>query len=98
MAHHGMSMEEFDPNELERLLKGMNVEKAPRTMLGATGKFPHGQLTQQDQGEIALGITTKDGKVVLTFGEKPITWVGFTPEQARTIAECLIKRANEADR
>lgn len=59
--------------------------------LGATGQFPEGQLNDDDEGEIRIAIGSTEGKVVMDFG-KPIAWIGFTPEQARGIAELLLRQ------
>ncbi len=65
-------------------------------ILGATGKYPEGALTEDDEGELRVGVTVADGKVVLAFG-KPIDWIGFGAEQARDIAQTLLNRAQECD-
>jgi hypothetical protein len=62
--------------------------------LGATGEFPQGKLTPEDEGEIRIGVTVFNGKVVVDFGE-PTTWFGMDPKQARSIGELLIRRAAE---
>lgn len=56
--------------------------------LGPTGQFPEGKLTPEDEGEIRVGITHLDGKVVMDFG-KPTAWIGFTAEQADQMAAVL---------
>jgi hypothetical protein len=72
-----------------------NLEKFANLFLGATGQFPEGKLTKEDEGEIRIAIGHTPGKVVMDFGEKPITWIGFTPVQARQIAMMLMERADE---
>lgn len=79
MAHHSS----FPPNDDLRRIFGDAPEK-----LGATGKFPLGKLTPEDEGEIAIGFARHDGKVIVDFG-KPTAWIGFTPEQADEIADKL---------
>lgn len=69
-----------------------DVADAFGVKLGATGKFPEGKLTESDEGEIAFGITHKNGKVVVSFG-KPVAWVGFGPAQATELAGLLRKYA-----
>jgi len=78
MAHHSADTS-FPPEFL-------------RSMLGPTGKFPDGKLTDSDEGEIAIAVGSKDGKVVIDFG-KPTAWIGFTPAQANDIADLLRKHA-----
>lgn len=62
--------------------------------LGATGKFPDGKLTDNDEGEIKIGVTVSDERVVLAFGKK-IEWIGLTREQAIQIGQTLIDRARQ---
>lgn len=70
--------------------------RPPAEALGPTGQFPHGKLTPSDEGEIRIGLTHVDGKVVFDFG-KPTAWIGFTPAQARDIAVLLLKNADAAE-
>lgn len=63
--------------------------------LGPTGQFPEGKLTQHDEGEIKIGITTHQGKVIIDFGTQ-VTWIGFTPELAEQLAQSLIEKATKA--
>lgn len=99
MAHHGQNPKNFegfkgdyfdvkDPSEL--LKKFMRPPATPN--LGATGNFPEPKITDDDEGEIRIGITEKDGVVVIDFG-KLISWIGFTKEQAKQIGQLLIDRA-----
>lgn len=82
MAHHG---DKPFPSDLKELLK---------PALGATGKFPEGKLTEDDEGEIHMGVIVKDNKVILAFG-KPVAWVGMTRVQAINLADLLKRRAME---
>lgn len=63
--------------------------------LGATGQFPEGKLSDNDEGEIMIGIAVYRGKVLFSFG-KPVQGIGFTPEQAEQIGRDLINKAREA--
>lgn len=65
--------------------------------LGATGRFPGGKLTDQDEGEVQFRVGYLDGKIVLDFGQ-PVTWVGCSPEQAKDLARILLKHANPVTR
>lgn len=101
MAHHGINPDNFignkgdyfnvkDPNEL---LYSATFRKPPMIPnLGATGNFPDGKITDDDEGEIRIGITEKDGIVIVDFC-KPLSWIGFTKEQALQIAQTLIELA-----
>jgi hypothetical protein len=61
--------------------------------LGATGQFPEGKLTPEDEGELRFAILEKHGNVVLEFGT-PIKWLGLPPKRARALADVLIAKAN----
>lgn len=101
MAHHGQDPKQFegfkgdfkDITDPSRLMETFRKPPIPPN-LGATGNFPDGKITNDDEGEIRIGITTKDDTVVLDFG-KPVAWIGFTKEQAKEIGELLIKRSQE---
>lgn len=75
----------MEPLEVEGLQSEMEALKRKlgegRENLGATGEFPSGKLSPSDEGEFRYRVGSTAGKVLLDFG-KPITWVGFDPEQA----------------
>jgi hypothetical protein len=93
MSHHGDNPFDgkgsFGP--VEDLLK--EVPKAP--VPGPTGEFPEGKLTPEDKGSLTFTIGTKNGKVIIDFGA-PVSWIGFTADQAFEIAMELAKIAAEA--
>ena len=62
--------------------------------LGATGKFPEGQLNKNDEGELKIGITKFGGNVIIDFG-KQIAWIGFSPDQAIELAKVITRHAIE---
>jgi len=64
--------------------------------LGASGEYPLGKLTPNDEGELKMAVGCEKGKVILAFG-KDVTWIGFTPEQARDLAEQFCKNAASID-
>tara|TARA_Y100000310_G_C20128601_1_gene554787 strand:+ start:180 stop:431 length:252 start_codon:yes stop_codon:yes gene_type:complete len=67
--------------------------------LGATGRFPDGQFADaDDHGEIriAIGHDAKSKQVVLDFGD-PVTWMAFSPEKSRELAESLMQHAYECE-
>lgn len=63
--------------------------------LGATGRFPRGKISPDDEGELQLGVTVREGTVILAFG-KEISWVGLPPDVAMQLAQTLMTRAREA--
>lgn len=64
--------------------------------VGATGRFPQGKLNANDEGELAMAITHKDGKVIIDFG-KPTAWIGFDPQQAIQLASLLKMHASSIE-
>lgn len=68
------------------------VVKAESPQFGATGKFPMGELDKTDEGEIAFGVTSHRGKVIINFG-KPVAWLGMDARQAGALAATLIQHA-----
>lgn len=92
MSHHA---NQGPPPEFPELLNHLDKMHELRKQLGATGQFPEGKLTPQDEGEIKIAIYHQPGKVVIDFGDKPIKWIGFSPVQARQIAMMLMEHADE---
>lgn len=67
-----------------------------RKGLGPTGRFPEGQMSEDDEGELRVAIGSISGAVFIHFGDKPIKWVGFSPAQAKQIAAALVQHAERA--
>lgn len=65
--------------------------------LGATGRFPEGQLDDHDEGEINFAVSSYQGKVILDFG-KAVHWLGMDPAQARLLARSLMSHATNAEK
>jgi hypothetical protein len=61
---------------------------------GATGYFPQGQLNDDDQGGINIGVAYDklDGIVRVEFG-KPVAWLGLPPPEAIEFAKHLLRHA-----
>ena len=70
----------------------------PRTILGATGKFPWGTSDPTDEGELQIALVADhtEGIVRVDFGKR-IAWIGLPANQARDIANLLLKKADELD-
>ncbi len=64
--------------------------------LGATGNFPEGKLTKDDQGELAIGLSVDQGKLVINFG-KPVHWLAFGPQKAIEFANAIIEAARRIE-
>lgn len=80
-----------------------NAEKAEDSgpvlapLLGSTGKYPHGRLNPDDEGELVIGIQAdkRNKVVVMSFGDTKVSWIGMPAQQALDIAEALVRRAKE---
>ena len=86
-------MVEFFRQQLKKA--GRMQQEINQLGLGATGEFPEGKLTQDDEGEIKIAITNYEGKVIINFGSQ-VTWIGFTPELAEAVALSLLEKAAKA--
>jgi hypothetical protein len=63
-----------------------------RPKFGATGKFPHGKITPQDEGELNFGIGRDKHYIHINFG-KPVIWFSMTPEDALKVASSIVEHA-----
>jgi hypothetical protein len=59
-------------------------------MRGATGRFPHGKIDKDDQGELSVGIAVDHEQqiVVIDFG-KDVTWIAFDRAAALELADAI---------
>lgn len=100
MGHHGS--DEMSP-EMQRMIDAKikaeredsfkeKLKSFERPTFGATGQYPMGSLDKSDEGEIAFGITSHRGKVIINFG-KPVAWLGMDAHQAADLAGALMKHA-----
>lgn len=95
MSHHSDKPLDFRPEDYEAvnpITKSISQKLLNNLKLGATGKFPEGKITPEDEGEIKLLIQIHKGNIMMNFGKK-IQWIGFNPDQALQIADLLIKFA-----
>lgn len=72
------------------------VEHFKDQKLGPTGEFPGGHLTENDEGQIRIGVAVVKERVVMNFGT-PIASLGFTAKQARDMANILRQYANKVE-
>lgn len=61
---------------------------------GATGKYPDGHISPEDEGEIQFKVWRDQDNVAIDFG-KPVAWLAFPPELARQLAAVLIRHADQ---
>jgi hypothetical protein len=65
--------------------------------IGATGRFPEGKITPEDEGELQLAIGASGSNVEIHFGT-PVSWLAFPPSTARSLAAGLIAAADRIER
>lgn len=84
-AHHGDDRGQL--NDILKRLVQQGQGKAPRA-------YPDSRMGGDDEGELAFAIGTdeKHGTVILNFN-KPVKWMGMTPEDAMALAAKLIEKA-----
>lgn len=90
MSHH--SSDSIPPGLDARMRMFMDLTEP----LGKTGEHPRGRLTPTDEGGIKIAVGSKNGAVVIDFGT-PVKWIGFSPVEARQLAESLVKHADHLE-
>jgi hypothetical protein len=64
---------------------------------GATGKFPEGKLRADDQGELYVAMSIRNGKVFLDFGA-PVAWLAMNADDADKFGRALIDKAKQVSK
>src|SRR2546428_13256895 len=81
--------------KMAETIQAMKAEtRAQGTPLGETGRFIHGALTPDDEGELRHAVTASGGKRILAFGT-PVEGIGMTPRMAHQRADAVNKWASE---
>lgn len=64
---------------------------------GATGSFPQGHLSDDDQGGLRMAVAYDklNGIVRVEFG-KPVAWLGLPPDNAVQLANLLLRHASKS--
>jgi hypothetical protein len=62
------------------------------TKLGATGNFPDGKISDDDEGELTMAVREEKGMVRLDFG-KPVAWLMLPPDSALEFAMAVTRHA-----
>lgn len=72
-------------------------EMIARLKLGATGEFPGGKISDDDEGELRMivGLNAITNMIEMQFG-KPISWIAMSPDDARALANSLNFAADAA--
>jgi hypothetical protein len=85
-----------DVSRIERLIRTGRfdsvLEKLGYARLGATGNFPQGKVRPDDEGELAVAISTEGDMVFLNFG-KPVHWVSLPKHDVIELAKVLLAKA-----
>jgi hypothetical protein len=73
----------------------MSDEKA-----GPTGKFPRGQITEDDKGELAISFRVSAGMnnqavIIMDFGAET-SWIGLEPDMIDGLCETLQSAKRQA--
>ena len=58
--------------------------------IGATGRYPQGQLDDSDEGELTLAVSCEGDIVRIDFG-KPVAWLAMSREEAAGLAQLLME-------
>ncbi len=59
--------------------------------------YPQGKLNDSDEGELDVTIGIENSAIVLNF-RKSVTWIGLGAEEARQLADLLLKNAIELEK
>lgn len=64
----------------------------------AKPNFPAGRIHADDQGELSFAVAAnpKTKTVIIHFG-KPVDWIGFGANEARTLAKLLLEKADQLE-
>lgn len=57
-------------------------------------QFPRGKLNRSDEGSARVAVAAINGTVVIRF-EKPIAWLGLGYDEAKSLGESLLRKAEE---
>lgn len=63
-------------------------------MSTTTEKYPHGKISDDDEGAVGLIVDIWKGHVRIRF-QGPCMWLAFLPEQAELLGKVLIARARK---
>jgi hypothetical protein len=59
--------------------------------LGATGNFPDGKISEDDEGELKFAVLTRNENIMIIFG-KPVGWLDLPKDTAREMARGLLRQ------
>lgn len=90
MAHHSGPVDGRMPADF---LSKFRQQVGPTMPEGR--RWPEGRIDQSDDGEFHFGTKVIAGRVIVAF-DRPVDWIGLTPEQARSFAMELQTKSLEA--
>lgn len=64
--------------------------------LGATGRYPLGKVSPDDEGELNIAVFLIKGQVRIEFG-KPVAWISMPASRAKDFAELILRHAAKLD-
>ena len=73
----------------------MTISGHPK--FGATGKFTHGKLNKDDEGELRFAVSVVGSVIRIDFG-KEVAWLGLYAANARELAKALMSAADQAEK
>lgn len=73
----------MDEEEIKMLRKELG--------LGATGNFPDGKISEDDEGELKFAVLTRNNNVMIIFG-KPVEWLDLSKDTAKQLVKGLMKQ------
>ena len=94
MSHHGNPEEQSEIMKEFRKASHRNampkLDDKAKEIIGATGRFPHGKISKDDEGEIAMAVGSDPsrGVVFIDFGES-VQWFGMTAKEVDGLCELL---------
>lgn len=59
--------------------------------LGLTGRFPHGKIRKDDDGELKFQVGIHEGLIIMDFG-RPATWIAFDVKMAKNLINILSEK------
>jgi hypothetical protein len=75
--------------------RSKKVVKKPEK-LGATGRYPLGRLSPEDEGELNIAVFLIKGNVRIEFG-KPVAWMSMPAKRAKEFAELIMRHASKLE-
>lgn len=82
----------FPTTEEMLSFKPWNKRAQTDANVGATGLYPDGALSKEDEGQLRLAIAHDSQNVIIKFG-KPVAWLGLSPKEALQLSDLIKQHA-----